>query len=95
MPISKHFEIVGLPLSTYSVADILHSSHLTYLYINTKIFNYFIYSESKDNREDNKQEASPRCSYPSLAIEYKVMYYILTLGVPIILLLMTDGNRTV
>lgn len=55
MPISKHFEIIGLPLSTNSVADILHSSHVTYLYINTKIFNHFIYSESKDNRGDNEQ----------------------------------------
>ena len=62
MSTSEHFEIVGLPLSTYSIADILHGSHVTYLNINTKIFNHFICSESKDNRGDIEQQASLRCS---------------------------------
>lgn len=95
MPTSKHFEIVGLPLSTYSMAVILHSSHVTYLYINTKFFIISFAVKAKTTEEIMNNRPPPGVLDPSLAIEYKVMYYILTLGVPIILLLMVFGNRTV
>ena len=51
--------------------------------------------KAKTTEEIMNNRPPPGVLDPSLAIEYKVMYYILTLGVPIILLLMIVGNRTV